>query len=112
MAYQSTKHIGKVTIQAVIFVIWRGVDDAKLIFVIHAILYCSWTKAVMVTLPCRYHRDERNITMVSVRVESTIFCPSFSWYKVSYWKTMTLSLVQSYLGQSKHGLVPDRMVRA
>ena len=40
MAYQSTKHIGKVTIQAVIFVIWSGVDDANLIFVIHAILYC------------------------------------------------------------------------
>ena len=78
MANQSTKHIGKVTIQAVIFVTWRGVDDAKLIFVIHAILYCSCTKAVMVTFPCRYHRDQRNIAMVSVGVEFTIFWPCFS----------------------------------
>ena len=78
MAYQSTKHIGKVKIQAVIFVIWRGVDDAKLIFVIHAVLYCSCTKAVMVTLPCHHHRDQRNITVVSVGVECTIFWLCFS----------------------------------
>ena len=78
MSYQSTNRIGKVKIQAVIFVIWRGVDDTKLIFVIHPILYCLCTKAVMVTLPCRHQRDQRNITRVSVGVECTIFWPCFS----------------------------------